>query len=60
MRCLRKILNITRRDRIRNKEIRSVGVTSALEYVTKQQMVRTRNTHVARQYPAKGIDTQKP
>ena len=39
MRCLRRILNITRRDRIRNDEIRRrVGVTSALEYITKQQI----------------------
>jgi hypothetical protein len=38
MRCLRRILNITRRDRIRNDEIRRrVGVTSALAYITKQQ-----------------------
>ena len=38
MRCPRRILNITRRDRIRNDEIRRrVGVTSALEYITIQQ-----------------------
>jgi hypothetical protein len=39
MRGLRRILNITRRDRIRNNEIRRrVGFTSALEYITKQQI----------------------
>jgi hypothetical protein len=37
MRCLRRILNIIRRDRIRNYEIRRrVDVTSALEYITKK------------------------
>src|ERR1700729_2668637 len=39
MKCLRRILNITRRDRIRNYEIRRrVGVTSALEHITKQRI----------------------
>jgi hypothetical protein len=39
MRCLRRILNITGRDRIRNDEIRRrTGVTSALGYIIKQQI----------------------
>jgi hypothetical protein len=37
IRYLRRILKITRRNRIRNDEIRRVGVTSALDYITKQQ-----------------------
>jgi hypothetical protein len=50
VRCLRRILNITRRDRIRNDEIRRrVEVIPALDYITKQQIKRFE--HVTRMSP---------
>ena len=39
MKCLRKAVGVTRKDRLRNEDIRSrVGITSCTEYIERQQM----------------------
>ena len=39
MRCLRKAVNVTRRDRVRNENIRStVGTTPCIQYIEKQRI----------------------
>ena len=39
MKCLRRMLGVTRRDRLRNEDIRKIaGTTSVLDFIKKQQI----------------------
>jgi hypothetical protein len=50
MQCLRRILNVSRPDKIRNEIIRQrIGVTPVLDYIKKQQLKRF--GHVSRSPP---------